>query len=113
MNSFANLCWAQKNFKNIPVYHRKKEERVIKIATKLAEGKGTSLARLFDSWYDTKATYKLLREPIMTPDAIQHTHRKLTFEKIANWKGDVLAIEDASELIKQHFFCKFDLPLLF
>lgn len=97
MNALETSCWAEKNFQNIPIFNKKKQKRVIQIAAKLAEGKGNSLAKLFDSWYDTKATYKLLREPLMTPDTIQYTHRILTCENIINWEGDVLAIEDASE----------------
>ncbi len=97
MNILEISSWAEKNFQNIPLFNKKKQNRIIRIAAKLAEGKGNSLARLFDSWYDTKATYKLLREPLMTPDTIQHTHRLLTYENITAWKGDVLAIEDSSE----------------
>ena len=97
MNKLETLSWAEKHFSNITLFNKKRQNRVIRIAAKLAEGKGKSLAQLFDTWYDTKATYKLLREPLMTPDIIQKTHRQLTFDNIKNWSGDVLAIEDASE----------------
>lgn len=59
--------WAMKNFGNALLFHKKKVKRLVRIATRLAEAKGTSLARLFDNWYDTKATYNLLKEPVMTP----------------------------------------------
>lgn len=97
MNNFQTMVWAEKNFGNIKLFNKRKINRVIQIAARLAEGKGNSLARLFDSWYDTKATYKLLKEPVMTPEIIQNTHRQLTYENILNWSGDVLAIEDTSE----------------
>lgn len=89
--------WANKNFINAPLFNKKKVSRLVNIATRLAEAKGTSLARLFDNWYDTKATYNLLKQRVMTPKNIQSPHREMTFQEIINWPGDVLAIEDASE----------------
>lgn len=89
--------WAEKNFKSAALFNKKKVKRLIEIGARLAEGKGTSLARLFDRWYDTKATYKLLNEAIMTPDTIQASHRDLVYQDIQEWEGDILAIEDSSE----------------
>jgi hypothetical protein len=70
------------------------------IACRLAENKGSSLARLFDGWYDTKAN--LLKLNIMTPNTIQSTHRQLTMKNMLNWPNEVLAIEDSSELEWNH-----------
>ena len=91
------IRWSEKHFQGVALFNKKKVARLVKISTRLAEGKGTSLARLFDSWYDTKATYKLLNEKVMTLDTIQEPHRELAYESIEQWKGDVLAIEDSSE----------------
>jgi hypothetical protein len=96
INSSTNE-WAKRNFGSTALYNKKKVNRLVNIATRLAEAKGTSLARLFDKWYDTKATYNLLKQPIMKPEIIQNPHRKIKFEKIEKWSGDVLAIEDSSE----------------
>lgn len=94
--------WAINNFGTALLFNKKKVQRLVEIASRLAEAKGTSLARLYDTWYDTKATYNLLKQPIMTPDAIQKSHREIAFKKIENWSGDVLAIEDASEFEWNH-----------
>lgn len=94
--------WAIKNFENAALFNKKKVKRLIGIATRLAEAKGTSLARLFDGWYDTKATYNLLKQSIMTPKTIQNPHREITFQNIEKWPGDVLAIEDSSEFDWNH-----------
>lgn len=94
--------WAKTNFGNTLLFNKKKVNRLVGIASRLAEAKGTTLARLFDNWYDTKATYNLLKQPIMTPDSIQNPHRELTFQKIENWIGDILAIEDSSEFEWNH-----------
>lgn len=97
MMNHITLDWATKNFGNVQLFNIKKAKRLIGIAARLAESKGASLAQLYDSWYDTKATYTLLKEPVMTPDCIQTPHRKIAFQNIENWQGDVLAIEDSSE----------------
>jgi hypothetical protein len=94
--------WAIRNFGNALLFNKKKVKRLIGIATRLAEAKGTSLARLFDSWYDTKATYNLLKQPVMTPNCIQNPHREIAFKNIENWSGDVLTIEDSSEFEWNH-----------
>lgn len=94
--------WAIKHFGNALLFNKKKVKRLVKIAARFAEAKGTSLARLFDSWYDTKATYNLLKQPVMTPDCIQNPHREIVFQHIENWSGDVLAIEDSSEFEWNH-----------
>lgn len=101
MNTLAveseTLRWAKRNFGNTPLFNKKKIGRIIHIASRLAENKGVSFARLFDRWYDVKASYNLLNQKIMIPDTIQCEHRSLAYESMENWKGDVLAIEDSSE----------------
>jgi len=98
--SIANtetFCWAEKHFGGVNLFNRTKTKRLVLIASRLAENKGVSLARLFDRWYDVKATYHLLNHKIMNPDKVQSEHRKLTFDAMASYEGDVLAIEDGSE----------------
>lgn len=102
MNHTNTQEWATKNFGNALLFNKKKVNRLVRIATRLAEAKGTSLARLFDNWYDTKATYTLLKQPVMTPASIQNPHRKIAFQNIENWSGDILAIEDSSEFEWNH-----------
>lgn len=97
MRANETFDWSKKQFSKVRLFNKTREERLIRMGSKLAEGKGTSLARLFDSWYDTKAIYTLLKQAVMTPDIIQETHRNLVSKDILNWSGDVLAIEDASE----------------
>ena len=56
------VVWSKNNFEKVPLFNKKKSARLVQISSRLAENKGTSIARLFDNWYDTKATYKLLSE---------------------------------------------------
>lgn len=53
--------WATEHFGCTQLFNKKKVKRLISIATRLAEAQGTTLARLFDNWYDTKAAYNLLK----------------------------------------------------
>ena len=92
-----SLAWATTNFESVQLFDCRRSRRLINIASRLAENKGVSLARLFDGWYDTKATYNLLKLNVMTPNIIQSNHRQLAYENIMNWSGDVLAIDDSSE----------------
>lgn len=92
-----SLRWATEHFSGVRLYNKTKVKRLISMAFRMAEGKMTSLARLFDNWYDTKATYTLLKNQYMTPDIIQETHRQLVYAEMENWQHDVLAIEDSSE----------------
>lgn len=62
--------WAIKNWGNALRFNKKKVNRLVGIATRLEEAKETSLARLFDNWYDTITIYKLLKQPVMTPKCI-------------------------------------------
>jgi hypothetical protein len=47
--------WAKTNFGNASLFNKKKVNKLVGIASRLAETKGISLARLYDDWYDTKA----------------------------------------------------------
>src|SRR6476659_2377880 len=102
MNHTNTHEWAIKNFGNALLFNKKKVNRLVKIGARLAEAKGTSLARLFDNWYDIKATYNLLKHPFMIPDSIQNPHRVIALQNIEKWSGDVLAIEDSSEFEWNH-----------
>ncbi len=102
MHQSSSQEWSEKNFGKVCLYNKKKTIRLVEIAARMANGKGTSLARLFDNWYDTKATYNLLKHPVMKPQTIQFPHRQIAYQNIENWSGDVLAIEDASEFEWNH-----------
>jgi hypothetical protein len=94
---FGTNRWALNNFGNVQLFDLRRTRRLVSMAARLAENKGSSLARLFDNWYDTKAVYNLIKLDVMTPEVIQSDHRELTKENIINWEGDVLLIEDGSE----------------
>lgn len=89
--------WANKNFGNVQLFDKRRTQRLVGIATRLAKNPGSSLASLYNEWYDTKAVYSLINQDVMTPDTIQENHRILTNTNILNWNGDVLLIEDSSE----------------
>jgi IS4 transposase len=94
--------WAEDNFGAVQLYDTRRTKRLKGMACRLAENKGSSLARLYEGWYDVKATYNLLKLNVMIPDTIQSTHRQLAVKNILDWSDDVLAIEDSSEFEWNH-----------
>lgn len=97
MQDFDIDVWANKNFGNVQLFDKRRTQRLVDIAARLAKNPGSSLASLYSEWYDTKAVYSLINQDVMTPDTIQDTHRISTNENILNWNGDVLLLEDSSE----------------
>lgn len=91
-------AWAHNNFGNVQLFDKRRTKRLVDISARMAKNPGCSLASLYSEWYDTKAVYNLINQDIMTPDTIQENHRVLTNKNIKNWEGDVLLIEDSSEL---------------
>lgn len=94
---FGSTEWAEQHFGKVQLFDQRRTKRLVAISSRLAENKGQSLARLFDKWYDVKATYNLIKLPYMTPDVIQSNHREVVIQDITDFEGDVLAIEDSSE----------------
>src|ERR1700730_12515005 len=91
---FGSTAWAEQHFGKVQLFDQRRTKRLVAISSRLAENKGQSLARLFDKWYDVKATYNLIKLPYMTPDVIQSNHREVVIQNIIDFEGDVLAIED-------------------
>ena len=75
MQEFDIDLWAKKNFGNVQLFDKRRTQRLVGVAARLAKNPGNSLASLFDGWYDTKAVYTLINQDVMTPDTIQKDHR--------------------------------------
>jgi hypothetical protein len=64
-------------------------------AEALAEQPGKMIPELFTRKYDINATYDLLDEREVVPDAIQATHRRLVMDELRK-RGRYLLIEDTT-----------------
>ncbi len=90
--------WAEENFSKVNLLNQKRTKRLVDIANRLAKNESGSLSRLYDSWYDSKATYNLFNKSVMKPEIIQSSHQASTWDKINHWDGKVLLLEDTSQL---------------
>jgi len=98
----STLEWARQHFARVELGNIKRTDRLVSLANALARNPGVSIAKTGSSWYDTKATYKLLRDSRMKPDIVQSNHRLIVTKEIEQSDGDVLLIEDGSEFEWNH-----------
>jgi hypothetical protein len=95
MNEIEN--WAKINFNKLPYKDKRRTKRVIKIATEMARNTGESIPRLFNNFYDVKATYNIFKNEESKPETIQAQHRKNTL-KLMKEDGEYLLLEDDSDI---------------
>ena len=85
--------WAAAQFQDTRLGHCARRKRLVAYAQALAEQPGTMIPELFTRKYDIDATYELLDQPQVTPDAIQRGHRRLVRQELQT-PGRYLLIED-------------------
>jgi Transposase DNA-binding len=91
----APADWASHHFGGCWLGHKARDKRLVSYATALAQRPGKLMPELFTKKYDVEATYELLRNPEVTPDRIQATHRQLVKDELRN-PGRFLLIEDTT-----------------
>ena len=72
-------------------------KRVVKIAAALAAAPNHSLPDQHDGWGELKAAYHFLDNPKVTPEGIQHAHRRQV-RRLCALRPRVLVVEDNSGL---------------
>jgi Transposase DNA-binding/Transposase Tn5 dimerisation domain len=95
MHESAPDLWATAQFQGTRLGHCARRCRLIAYARALAEQPGKMIPELFSRKYDIKATYDLLDEDEVTPDAIQRGHRRLVRDELRQ-PGRYLLIEDTT-----------------
>jgi hypothetical protein len=95
MHQAAPDVWAVTQFQGIRLGHCSRRRRLMAYARALAEQPGKMIPELFSRKYDIDATYKLLDQPGVAPDAIQRGHRHLV-KREACEPGRYLFIEDTT-----------------
>lgn len=91
----APADWADQHFGACWLGHKARDKRLVSYAAALAERPGKMMPELFTRKYDIEATYELLRNPEVTPDRIQATHRRLVQHELRT-PGRFLLIEDTT-----------------
>jgi len=89
--------WAQSQFASAKLGDRRRTQRLVKVATHLAQSPGGTLPQAFPEWSDLKAAYRFFNQPDNTFQDIQRPHWEDTRARCQQ-PGQYLLIEDTSEL---------------
>ena len=91
----APMDWARAQFDGIRLGNCVRRNRIMAFAAALAEQPGKMIPELFTRKYDIDATYDLLDEREVVPDAIQAAHRRLVMGELRT-PGRYLLLEDTT-----------------
>jgi Transposase DNA-binding/Transposase DDE domain len=89
--------WAQSQFSSAKLGDRRRTQRLVKIATHLAQSPGGTLPQAFPEWSELKAAYRFFNQPKITFEEIQKPHWQQT-RAACQQPGQYLLIEDTSIL---------------
>src|SRR6267378_4428009 len=89
--------WAQSQFSSAKLGDRRRTQRLVKIATNLAQSPMGTLPQAFPVWSELKAAYRFFSQPKVTFEEIQRPHWQKT-RAACQPPGQYLLIEDTSEL---------------
>jgi hypothetical protein len=93
----APAQWAQTEFALAELGDRRRTQRLVRMATGLAQTPTGTLPQAFPAWKDLKAAYRLLDHVEFGPAELQQAHRQHTLEACRQ-PGEYLLIEDTTEL---------------
>src|SRR5260221_1013527 len=93
--------WAERTFGGVQLHDRRRTERAVQAATKLAENPLGSLPAQMHTWKETKALYRLLDEPDVTFAALMQPHVQQTREQ-ANSSPVILLVQDTTDIDLSH-----------
>lgn len=89
--------WAVAEFSGADLHDRRRGQRLVQVAARLASNPHGRLPESFDRWGDLKAAYRLLEEADVTHDAILASHAARVGEECRR-PGEYLFVEDTTEL---------------
>lgn len=97
MSILAPAQWAQTEFALVELGDQRRTQRLIKMATGLAQTPTGTLPQAFPEWKDLKAAYRFLDHVEFGPAEIQQAHWQQTLAACRQ-PGEYLLIEDTTEL---------------
>ena len=93
----APAQWAQTEFALAELGDQRRTQRLVTMATGLAQTPTGRLPQAFPEWKELKAVYRFLDHLEFGPEEIQASHRQRTLESCRQ-AGEYLLIEDTTEL---------------
>jgi len=88
--------WAESQFASAKLGDRRRTQRLIKMATCLAQRPTGTLPQAFPQWSELKAAYRLLDHIEFGPQEIQQPHCRQTLQECRQ-PGEYLLLEDTTE----------------
>lgn len=95
--ALAPAQWAQMEFALVGLGDRRRTQRLVKIATRLAHSPGGTLPQAMPNWGELKAAYRFFSQPKITYEQILRPHWERT-EAACREPGEYLLIEDTTLL---------------
>ena len=89
--------WAQHQFGFAQLGDRRRNKRLVSVATNLAANPGGTLPQAFPQWPELKAAYRLFNQPQLTHPNILAPHLENTLA-LCRQPGEYLIIEDTTLL---------------
>jgi hypothetical protein len=89
--------WAQSEFSLVELGDQRRTQRLVKIATSLAQSPGGTLPQALPQWKELKAAYRFFSQPENRYEAILQPHWQRTLEQCQR-PGEYLLIEDTTLL---------------
>jgi hypothetical protein len=89
--------WAQNEFAFANLGDRRRNRRLVNVATKLAASPGGTLAQAFAEWAELKAAYRLFDNPRVDYEKVLQPHLERT-RGLCREPGEYLIIEDTTNL---------------
>jgi hypothetical protein len=89
--------WVESEFANITISDERIVKRLIKTTNLLAQHSHCSIPEACNGWAETKATYRLLDNDKVTPEAILMSHKLQTIERMRKY-DKVLCVQDTTSL---------------
>ena len=93
----APAQWAQTEFALVRLGDRRRTQRLVKIATRLAQSPGGTLPQAMPRWEELKAAYRFFSQPKITYEEVLRPHWERT-QAACREAGEYLLIEDTTFL---------------
>ena len=98
--------WAQLEFSAVCLGDSRRSERLVQVASSLAERPGASLPQVFSDWAELKGAYRFFSNKAVSFEQIATPHWQRTWQSL-NEPGEYLLIEDSTDLdFSSHRSCQ-------
>jgi len=91
-------CNIQNEFESIALGDRRRDERLLKLAARLAESPRSSVRAACQGWGETVAGYRLLHSEHLDMQKLLGAHRQALMQRGNQCGGDLLLLQDTTEL---------------